>query len=136
MTATPALSRAVIIERDFPHPPEKIWRALTQVELLADWLMNNDFRPIPGHRFKFTADWGAVECQVLTVEPHHTLAYSWGAYGLETIVTWTLSPTPTGTLLRMEQTGFGPDQTQAYLGARAGWARFITALEQTLSRQQ
>ena len=132
MTATPALSRAVIIERDFPHPPENIWRALTQGELLADWLMNNDFRPIPGHRFKFTADWGAVECQVLTVEPHHTLAYSWGARGLGSIVTWTLTATSAGTHLRMEQAGFRADQDRAYHGARMGWPKFLAELERVV----
>src|ERR1700761_4854752 len=95
-------TRSVIVERDVPYPPEKIWRALTQPHLIAEWLMQNDFAPTPDHRFQFRADWGSVDCQVLTVEPDKVLAYSWAAYGLESVVTWTLTPTPTGTHLRME----------------------------------
>ena len=55
--------------------------------------MKNDFKPVVGHRFKFRADWGAVDCQVLAVEPNRTLSYTWAAYGLESVVTWTLTPT-------------------------------------------
>jgi uncharacterized protein YndB with AHSA1/START domain len=88
------------------------------------------------HRFKFTADWGAVDCQVLEVEPNKTLVYSWAAYGLESVVTWTLTPAGNGTLLRMEQTGFRPDQKQAYHGARGGWQRFFAQLELVLARTE
>ena len=79
-------------------------------------------------------DWGSVDCQVLTVEPNKTLAYAWGAMGLESVVTWTLTPTNAGTQLRMEQSGFTPDQEQAYRGATAGWQRFFANLEQVLGR--
>ncbi|MGA2892383.1 MAG: SRPBCC domain-containing protein [Xanthobacteraceae bacterium] len=130
--ATEALS--VVVEREIPFPPEKIWRALTQPHLIDEWLMKNDFAPVVDHRFKFSAAWGSVDCQVMAVEPNKTLSYSWGGYGLGTIVTWTLSPTGTGTLLRMEQTGFRPDQQQAYQGAKAGWPRFFANLEQVLAR--
>ena len=74
--ATPAM-RSVIIERDLPHPPEKIWRALTQGHLIEEWLMKNDFKPVVDHRFKLRADWGAVDCQVMAVEPNKTLSYTW-----------------------------------------------------------
>ena len=80
---------AVIVERDIPFPPEKIWRALTQPHLIEEWLMKNDFVPAVDHRFNLRADWGAVDCQVLVVEPNKTLAYTWAAYGLESVVTWT-----------------------------------------------
>ena len=83
--------------------------------------MKNDFKPVVGHRFNLRADWGAVDCQVLAVEPNKTLSYTWAAYGLESVVTWTLTPTSTGTHLRMEQSGFRPDQQQAYQGAKYGW---------------
>ena len=76
--------------------------------------MKNDFQPVVGHRFNLRADWGVVDCQVLAVEPNKTLSYTWAAYGLESVVTWTLSPTSTGTHLRMEQSGFRPDQQRAY----------------------
>jgi uncharacterized protein YndB with AHSA1/START domain len=130
--ATETLS--VIVEREMPHPPEKIWRALTQPQLIEEWLMKNDFKPVVDHRFNFRADWGSVDCQVLAVEPNKTLSYSWGAFGLGTVVTWTLTPAGAGTHLRMEQSGFAPDQKQAYHGARAGWPRFFAALEQVLAR--
>ena len=131
--ADPA-SRSVIIERDFPHPRGKIWRALTQGHLIEEWLMKNDFKPVVGHRFNLRADWGAVDCEVMAVEPNKTLSYTWGAYGVGSVVTWTLTPTSTGTHLRMEQSGFRPDQEQAYQGANYGWQRFFAALEQVLAR--
>ena len=126
---------AVVVERDIPYPPEKIWRALTQPHLLADWLMKSDFKPAVDHRFRFTADWGAVDCKVLEVEPHRTLSYTWAAHGLESVVTWTLTPTGTGTHLRMEQLGFRPDQKQAYQGAKYGWPQFFAKLETVLGRE-
>src|SRR3984885_14554265 len=134
MTDTSAVTRSVIVERDLPHPPEKIWRALTQNPLIEEWLMKNDFQPVVGHRFNLRADWGAVDCQVLAVEPNRMLSYTWTAYGLESVVTWTLTPTSTGTHLRMEQSGFRPDQQQACQGAQGGWQRFFAALEQVLER--
>jgi uncharacterized protein YndB with AHSA1/START domain len=125
---------SVVVEREMPHPPEKIWRALTQPHLIEEWLMKNDFKPAADHRFKLSADWGAVDCQVLDIVPNKMLSYTWGAYGLASIVTWTLTPTGTGTRLRMEQSGFRPDQQQAYQGAQAGWPRFFAKLEQVLER--
>jgi uncharacterized protein YndB with AHSA1/START domain len=126
---------AVVVERDIAHPPEKIWRALTQPHLIEAWLMKSDFKPAVDHRFKFTADWGAVDCKVLTIEPHKTLSYTWAAYGLETVVTWTLTPTGTGTHLRMEQSGFHPDQKQAYGGAKHGWPQFFAKLETVVAQE-
>jgi uncharacterized protein YndB with AHSA1/START domain len=131
-TSTETLS--VVVEREVPFPPEKVWRALTQPHLVEEWLMKNDFKPVVGHHFKFSADWGAVDCQVLAVEPNKAVSYSWGAYGLGSVVTWTLTPTSAGTHLRMEQAGFRPDQPQYYEGAKSGWPRFFAALEQVLAR--
>ena len=125
--------RSVIVERDFTHPPEKLWRALTQPHLIEDWIgMKSDFKPETGHSFRFSADWGGVDCQVIEVEPHRTLAYKWDAYGLESVVTWTLTPTSTGTHLRMEQAGFRTDQQQAFNGANASWPRFIAKMDEVL----
>ncbi len=70
---------------------------------------------------------------MLEVEPNRSLSYTWGAYGLESVVTWTLTPTGAGTHLRMEQSGFATDRPQNYNGAKAGWARFLTQLEQVLA---
>jgi uncharacterized protein YndB with AHSA1/START domain len=129
----------LVVERTFPHPPQKLWRALTESTLLAQWMMNNDFQPVPGHKFQFRADpapnWnGVVDCEVLIVEPQKCLSYNWGvAADLHWVVLWTLTPTENGTHLRMEQSGFTPDQQQAYNGAKYGWNRFIGNLEQTLN---
>ncbi|MBX9651680.1 MAG: SRPBCC domain-containing protein [Xanthobacteraceae bacterium] len=134
MNNTATETRTVIVEREIAFPPEKIWRALTQPHLIEEWLMKNDFKPAVDHRFHLRGDWGAVECQVLAIEPHKTLSYTWSAMGLESVVTWTLTPTGTGTHLRMEQSGFKPDQTQAYQGAKFGWQKFFANLEQTLAK--
>jgi uncharacterized protein YndB with AHSA1/START domain len=134
MTNAAIEALSVVVEREFPFPPEKIWRALTQPHLIEEWLMKNDFTPAVGHRFKLSADWGAVDCQVLAMQPNKSLSYRWDAHGLESVVTWTLTPTSAGTRLRMEQLGFRPDQQQAYQGAKYGWPRFFTALEQLLAR--
>ena len=130
---------SVVVEREMPYPPEKLWRALTQPHLIAEWLMKNDFKPVVGHRFSLRMDpqpnWnGVVDCQVLVVEPNKTLAYTWGALGLETAVTFTLTPAGKGTHLRMEQTGFTRDRPQNFAGAKYGWEKFLANLEQVLAR--
>jgi uncharacterized protein YndB with AHSA1/START domain len=133
MSDTALDTLSVVVDREIPFPPEKIWRALTQPHLMEEWLMKNDFKPVVDHRFSFRADWGTVDCQVVTIEQNRTLSYTWGAYGLGSVVTWTLTPTSTGTRLRMEQSGFRPDQKQAYQGAKAGWPQFFAKLEQVLA---
>jgi uncharacterized protein YndB with AHSA1/START domain len=133
MNATAAETRSVVVEREIAHPPERIWRALTQPHLIQEWLMRNDFAPVVDHRFTLTGDWGSVDCRVIEVEPGQTLSYTWDAMGLESVVTWTLTPTSGGTHLRMEQAGFRPDQEQAYQGAKFGWRTFFGKLEQVLA---
>jgi uncharacterized protein YndB with AHSA1/START domain len=129
-------TRSVIIERDLPYPPEKIWRALTQPHLIQEWLMKSDFAPVVGRRFDFHADWGSVDCQVVEVEPHRTLSYTWAAMGLESVVTWTLTASGKGTLLRMEQAGFKPGQDRAFQGANYGWQQFLGRLGEMLARAE
>ncbi|MEQ1780935.1 MAG: SRPBCC domain-containing protein [Hyphomonadaceae bacterium] len=140
MSHSTAETVSVVIERDIAHPPEKLWRALTQPHLIEAWLMKNDFAPTVGHRFNLRGDWGGVlDCEVLTVEPGKTLAYTWdfkhedAAYNLTSVVTFTLTPTSTGTHLRMEQAGFRPDQKQASGGAVHGWTQFLGNLEKVLA---
>ena len=125
---------SVVVEREIAHPPERIWRALTQPHLIEAWLMKNDFRLQVDHRFSLSADWGAVRCKVLTVEPNRTLVYTWETKDLESVVTWTLTPAGTGTVLRMEQTGFRPDQQPYFRGATAGWQRFFANLEEVVAQ--
>jgi uncharacterized protein YndB with AHSA1/START domain len=134
-----AQTRTLVIDREMPHPPEKIWRALTEGALMEEWLMTNDFKPVVGHRFTFRATpvpgWsGIIECEVLVVEPNARLSYSWGTLGLGTAVTFTLTPTDNGTHLRLEQSGFGPDQDQNYKGAKYGWTNFLSKLDNVVER--
>jgi uncharacterized protein YndB with AHSA1/START domain len=138
-----AETRSVTVEREFPHPPGKLWRALTQPHLIADWLMKNDFTPAVGHKFNLSGEWGGtLDCEVLEIEPEETLAYSWDyahddpQFDLRSIVTFTLTPTPAGTLLRMEQAGFRPDQPRASGGAKYGWQQNFDKLEAMLGRTE
>ncbi|MBS0277671.1 MAG: SRPBCC domain-containing protein [Proteobacteria bacterium] len=134
---------SVTVERDLPHPPEKVWRALTQPHLIAEWLMQNDFVPAVGHAFQFRADYlpnGALDCEVLVVEPNKRLAYTWNsksenpAFALNSVVTFALTPSDGGTHLRVEQSGFRPDQKQAYGGAKFGWQKFLENLDRVAER--
>jgi len=134
MTETVATTRTLTIERELPHPPEKVWRALTESSLIQEWLMGNDFEPQVGHRFKFRStpvpNWdGVIDSQVLVVEPVSRLSYSWGTIGMESVVTWTLTPTAGGTHVRMEHSGFPSEESAAYKGAKYGWTNFIGKLE-------
>jgi len=139
-----ATTRSIVIERELPHPPEKIWRALTQGPLIEEWLMKNDFQPVVGHKFNFRAapmpHWnGVTDCEVLLVEPNARLSYSWNASGeeaatgLKTVVTWTLTPVKGGTRVRMEQSGFRPEEEANYRGASYGWQRMVGALERVVA---
>ncbi len=143
MTEAAATMRSVVIEREMPHPPQKIWRALTQGPLIEEWLMKNDFQPVVGHKFNFRAEpipqWnGVTDCEVLIVEPNVQLSYTWNASGeeavngLKTVVTWTLTPTHGGTRVRMEQSGFRPEDEGFYQGAGFGWKRMVDTLERVL----
>lgn len=139
------MTDTILIEKDLPFPPEKVWRALTESHLLADWLMPNDFKAVLGHRFTFRMapmpHWnGVTDCVVTEVTPITRLAYSWAssgdeaATGLSTTVTWTLAAHKSGTRLTLRQSGFRPDQAQASGGAAAGWHRFLARFEDLLSR--
>ena len=140
MTTADTALRSIVVERLIPHPLPKIWRALTEGPLVAEWLMQNDFQATVGHRFNFRATpnayWnGVTDCEVLTVEPMTRLAYSWNASGdqakdgLKTIVTWTLAPTVGGVLVRMEQAGFRPQDENGYVTMGGGWIRILGRLE-------
>lgn len=127
----------LVVERVFAHPPEKLWRALTENQLLAQWLMKNDFEPEVGRKFQFRSEpvpnWnGVIDCEVLVVDPLKRLSYRWSSMGQDFVVLWTLSPAADGTHLRMEQSGFKLDQQQAYGGAKYGWQRFFDNLERVV----
>ena len=137
--------RSIVVERDMAHPPEKIWRALTQSALIEEWLMKNDFQPVIGHKFNFRArpvmGWnGVTDCEVLELVPYQRLVYTWNASGeqardgLKTIVTWTLTPHSGGTRVRMEQSGFRPEDEGGYRGMGGGWPRILGKLEDIAAR--
>jgi uncharacterized protein YndB with AHSA1/START domain len=138
---SPTETRSVVVEREIPHPPEKLWRALTQPHLIEEWLMKNDFKPQVGHAFNLRGEWGGVlDCEVLAVEPNTKLAYTWNfshddaTFDLKSVVTFTLTPTSAGTHLRVEQAGFQPNQKQAFGGANQGWRQFLEKLDGVLAR--
>jgi uncharacterized protein YndB with AHSA1/START domain len=134
---------SLAFELELPHPPTKVWRALTEPTLLAEWLL-----PViglelePGAAFTFKTqpqpNWdGIVNCRMLEVDAHRRLSYAWGVAGgmdLETIVTFTLTPTASGTHLSLVHSGFKPDQKQNLNGARYGWKMMTGKLVDLLAR--
>jgi uncharacterized protein YndB with AHSA1/START domain len=123
-----SVPESFVIDYELAQAPSKVWRVLTEPELLKRWLMENDIRPVVGHKFTFRAQpqpwWdGVVHCEILEVEPESRLRYSWRGGALDTMVTWTLRPSKTGgTFLRLEHTGFSDKDQFAYKGMSEGWA--------------
>lgn len=139
MTDTATETRTVVVERTVAHPPERVWRAITQSALIEEWLMKNDFEPRVGHVFQLRSEpapgWdGVIDCKVLAIEPPSRLSYTWGTMGMGSVVTLTLTPTDGGTQVRVEQAGFRPDQTQNIRGAQFGWTRFLGQLESVVAK--
>lgn len=120
-------SESVSFEVDFEHAPAKVWRALTDPVLLAAWLLPVvNLQLEPGAAFSFQKDpqpgWdGTVSCRFVEIEPQRKLSYTWVVGGIDTVVTFTLTPTASGTRLSLLQTGFKPDQKKNWGGARYGW---------------
>jgi uncharacterized protein YndB with AHSA1/START domain len=130
-------THTVVVEREMPYPAEKVWRALTQGPLIKEWLMDNDFQPVAGHKFKFRSTpvqgWdGIIDCEVVVVEPNKKLSYTWTTMGLATVVVFTLAASNSGTKVRMEQSGFRSDRDAAFKGATYGWQKFIGNLERVV----
>jgi uncharacterized protein YndB with AHSA1/START domain len=125
------MKREISIERTYAYPVERVWRALTDPTLLAQWLMSNDFEPRLGHKFQFRAKpmpgWsGVTDCEVIALDEPHKLAYTWESGDLSTVVTWTLEPTESGTLVRFTHTGFtgmSGIATSVILGS--GWNKMM-----------
>jgi uncharacterized protein YndB with AHSA1/START domain len=144
MTVTDSTARSqtesLSFEFDLRHPPEKVWRALTDPALLAEWLL-----PViglelePGAAFTFKTQphpgWdGTVSCRMLEIEPQRKLSYTWVVADLDTVVTFTLTPTASGTCLSLVQSGFKPHQKQNFGGARYGWRMMGGKLTDLLGR--
>src|SRR3546814_14654352 len=96
MTDTAAETRTVIVEREFAHPPAKVWRALTQPHLVAEWLMAGDVASTPGHRFRSCAARGPVAYQVLAVDPARQSATGWDDTGVRGTLTENIHLTQPG----------------------------------------
>jgi uncharacterized protein YndB with AHSA1/START domain len=148
-TDTTALSQteSISLEFDLHHVPEKVWRALTDPVLLAEWLLPVvDLKLEPGAAFAFKTqpypDWdGTVNCRFLEIEARRKLSYTWvvgdnvtGDFFLDTIVTFTLTPTASGTRLSLVQSGFKPNQKKNFNGARYGWKMMGGKLVDLLAR--
>jgi uncharacterized protein YndB with AHSA1/START domain len=132
-------TKSVVIERDMPCPPEKLWRALTTGALIEEWLMANDFEPTVGRKFTLRSQpvqgWdGIIDCKVLAVEPPQRLAYTWASMGMETVVTLTISPAPAGARLRVEQSGFPAEGARYLMGAQQGWNHFLNQLGHVVAK--
>ena len=125
----PLQTESISFEFDLRHSPEKVWRALTDPVLLTEWLLPVvDLKPDPGAAFTFKTQpypgWdGIVNCRILEIETHKKLSYTWvvGDMVLDTVVTFSLAPTASGTRLSLVHSGFRPDQAKNFGGARYGW---------------
>jgi uncharacterized protein YndB with AHSA1/START domain len=137
----PSQTDAISFEFDLHHPPEKVWRALTDPAQLAEWLLPViDLKLDPGTAFTFKTEpqpgWdGVVNCRLLEIESHRKLRWRWVVGDIDTVVTFTLTPTASGTRLALVQSGFKPNQKQAFGGARYGWnmmgGKLVDLLEKT-----
>ena len=136
----PSQTETIAFEFDLPHAPAKIWRALTEPKLLAEWLLPVvDLNLTPGAAFTFRRDpmpgWdGIVNCRVLEVDAPRKLRYAWVVGDMDTIVTFTLTPMDSGTRLGLVQSGFTPEQKQNFGGARYGWRMMGGKLIDLLTR--
>ena len=133
-------TESISFEFDLHHSPEKVWRALTDPALLSEWLLPAvGLKLEPGAAFMFKTQphpgWdGTVNCRILEIEAQRKLSYTWGVPFLDTVVTFTLTPTPSGTRLSLVQSGFKPDQKREFGGARYGWKMMGGKLVELLAR--
>ena len=133
-------SESLSLEFDLNHSPEKVWRALTDPALLAEWLLPVvDLKLEPGAAFVFKTQaypgWdGTVNCRFIEIETYRKLSYTWAVPFLDTVVTFTLTPTASGTRLSIVQSGFKPDQKKEFGGARYGWKMMGGKLLDLLAR--
>jgi uncharacterized protein YndB with AHSA1/START domain len=136
----PSQRESLSFEFDLPHSPAKVWRALTDPALLAEWLLPAiDLKLEPGAAFIFKTQpypgWdGTVNCRFIEIEAQRKLSYAWSVPFLETVVTFTLTPTASGTRLSLVQSGFKPDQKREFGGARYGWKMMGDKLVDLLAR--
>jgi uncharacterized protein YndB with AHSA1/START domain len=133
-------TESILFEFDLRHSPERVWRALTDPVLLTEWLLPVvGLKLEPGAAFTFKTQpypgWdGTVNCRILEIETQRKLSYTWGVPFLDTVVTFTLTPTASGTRLSLVQSGFKPEQKREFGGARYGWKMMGGKLVDLLAR--
>ena len=136
----PSQTESISFEFDLHHSPEKVWRALTDPVLLTEWLLPVvGLKLEPGAAFTFKTQaypgWdGTVNCRMLEIEAHGKLSYTWVVGDMDTVVTFTLTPTASGTRLSLVQSGFKSDQKREFGGARYGWNMMGGKLVDLLAR--
>ncbi|MDI3287310.1 SRPBCC domain-containing protein [Polyangium sp. 15x6] len=139
-TTVQSQTESISFEFDLHHAPEKVWRALTDPTLLAEWLLPVvGLKLEPGAEFMYKTQaypgWdGTVNCRFVEIEPLRKLRYTWSVPFMDTVVTFTLTPTASGTRLSLVHSGFKPDQKQNFGGARYGWKMMGGKLVDLLAR--
>ncbi|MEU6863454.1 SRPBCC domain-containing protein [Streptomyces sp. NPDC046876] len=128
--------RTIHCDRFIAHPPQAVWRALTEPDLHARWWAAGDVRAEVGHRFTLDmGPWGHQECEVIAVDPERMLSYSFAPGTLDTTITWRLVPEGTGTRLLLDHSGFdleSPLARAAYEGMGGGWPAVLERIEPAL----
>ncbi|MEU9827547.1 SRPBCC family protein [Micromonospora chersina] len=137
------------VDQFLPYPPAQVWRILVDPDLMARWLMPNDFKPVVGHQFTFQAKpmpalhfAGTIHCEVLAVEPERLLQITWAdrsGSGLDSVVTWRLEPEGRGTRMLMEHSGFdleSPFQAVAHRTMGSGWRSSVVRSMLTVLKQE
>ena len=133
-------TESIAFEFDLGHAPEKVWRALTTPALLTQWLLPIvEIELAPGAAFTFRAEpqpeWdGVVNCRMIAIEQFRKLSYAWVVGDIDTVVTFELTPTASGTRLSLVQAGFKPHQKRNFGGARYGWKMMGGRLVDVLAR--
>jgi uncharacterized protein YndB with AHSA1/START domain len=134
----------------FPHPPAVVWEYLTKAELMAQWLMENDFQPVVGHEFQFRTrplpamDFdGIVYCTVLEIVPYKKLSYSWkggpgdGKITMDSVIVWTLVEKDQGTELALDHIGFREMKNLAiYNAMKVGWLKNMQKMAELINAAQ
>ncbi len=139
-TTAASQTESISLEFDLPHSPAKVWRALTDPVLLAEWLLPVAGLTLePGAAFTFKTQphpgWdGTVICRLVEIEAHRTLSWTWSVPGIDTVVTFALTPTASGTRMSIVQSGFKPGQKQEFGGARYAWKMMSGKLVDLLAR--
>lgn len=133
----------VALDFQYTSSVEQVWKALTESDILEQWIWANDFKPVVRHKFQFKSEpneyWdGIVNGEVLEVDEPHKLSYTWDSAGETTTVTWTLTAASDAkTDVHFEMTGFSEETKStpgAIDGAVSSWTEFAEKLKTVLEK--